>query len=62
MLSGPVPTAAEVARLRLALTQARERLAASEAPQDDVLRSLRREIAALDKIGRSQSQEQHQRR
>jgi septum formation topological specificity factor MinE len=61
MLSGHVPTVAEVARLRLALTQARERLAASEEPQD-VLRSLRREVAVLlDKIGRPQSQKQHQR-
>jgi hypothetical protein len=51
MLIGPVPTVAEVARLRLALTQATERLAASEAPQH-VLRSLRREVAVLlDKIG-----------
>jgi septum formation topological specificity factor MinE len=62
MLSGHGLTVAEVARLRLALTKARERLAASEAHQV-VLRSLRREIAVLlDKITRSQSQAQHQRR
>jgi hypothetical protein len=60
MLSGHDLTVAEVARLQLALTRARERLTAS-APQD-VLASLRGEVVLLlDRIGRLQSQTQNRR-